>query len=90
MIKLTIERGMLLKALSHIQSVVERRQTIPVLSNVLVEAGSDEVLLRAGITFDDLDAYACNIGPGSFTGIRIGVSTVKGYQLAKPKKMIPS
>ena len=48
----------------------------------------DEVLLRAGITFDDLDAYACNIGPGSFTGIRIGVSTVKGYQLAKPKKMI--
>ena len=47
MIKLTIERGMLLKALSHIQSVVERRQTIPVLSNVLVEAGSDEVLLRA-------------------------------------------
>ena len=47
MIKLTIERGLLLKALSHIQSVVERRQTIPVLSNVLVEAGADEVLLRA-------------------------------------------
>ncbi len=47
MIKLTIERGLLLKALSHIQSVVERRQTIPVLSNVLIEAGADEVLLRA-------------------------------------------
>ncbi|MBQ3035010.1 MAG: hypothetical protein IJD25_03045 [Alphaproteobacteria bacterium] len=34
--KLTIERGLLLKALSHIQSVVERRQTVPVLSNVLI------------------------------------------------------
>ena len=48
----------------------------------------DEVLGRAGITFDDLDAYACGIGPGSFTGIRIGIATVKGYQLAKPKKLI--
>ena len=43
MIKLTIERGLLLKALSHIQSVVERRQTVPVLSNVLIEAGPDAV-----------------------------------------------
>ena len=33
MMKLTVERGLLLKALSHMQSVVERRQTIPVLSN---------------------------------------------------------
>ena len=48
----------------------------------------DEVLSRAGITFDNLDAYACNIGPGSFTGIRIGVATAKGYQLAVPRKLI--
>ncbi len=47
MMKLTIERGLLLKALSHIQSVVERRQTIPVLSNVLIETQGDEVSLRA-------------------------------------------
>lgn len=47
MIKLTIERSLLLKALSHIQSVVERRQTIPILSNVLIETSGDEVLLRA-------------------------------------------
>lgn len=47
MIKLTIERALLLKALSHIQSIVERRQTIPVLSNVLIETAGDEVLLRA-------------------------------------------
>ncbi len=47
MIKLTIERGLLLKALSHIQSVVERRQTIPILSNVLLETSGDQVTLRA-------------------------------------------
>ena len=47
MIKLTIERGSLLKALSHIQSVVERRQTIPILSNVLLETSGDSVQLRA-------------------------------------------
>ncbi len=36
--KLTIERGALLKALGHVQSVVERRNTIPILSNVLLQA----------------------------------------------------
>ncbi len=36
--KLTIERGALLKALGHVQSVVERRNTIPILSNVLLSA----------------------------------------------------
>ncbi|WP_174273931.1 DNA polymerase III subunit beta [Sphingomonas bacterium] len=36
--KATIERATLLKALSHVQSVVERRNTIPILSNVLLEA----------------------------------------------------
>jgi DNA polymerase III subunit beta len=36
--KLTVERAALLKALSHVQSVVERRTTIPILSNVLLTA----------------------------------------------------
>jgi len=38
--KATIERATLLRCLSHIQSVVERRNTIPILSNVLIEAAT--------------------------------------------------
>jgi DNA polymerase-3 subunit beta len=39
--KATIERATLLKGLSHVQSVVERRNTIPILSNVLLEATAE-------------------------------------------------
>src|SRR5260221_775961 len=39
--KATIERATLLKSLGHVQSVVERRNTIPILSNVLIEARED-------------------------------------------------
>ena len=39
--KATIERATLLKGLGHVHSVVERRNTIPILSNVLIEAGED-------------------------------------------------
>lgn len=39
--KATIERATLLRCLSHVQSVVERRNTIPILSNVLIEASDD-------------------------------------------------
>ena len=39
--KATIERATLLKSLGHVQSVVERRNTIPILSNVLIEASAD-------------------------------------------------
>ena len=46
--KATIERATLLKGLSHVQSVVERRNTIPILSNVLLEAnGSGTLRLMA-------------------------------------------
>lgn len=45
--KLTIERAELLKSLAHVQSVVERRNTIPILSNVLLEADGEALSLTA-------------------------------------------
>ena len=45
--KLTIERAAFLKALGHVQSVVERRTTIPILSNVLLRAEPDRLALSA-------------------------------------------
>lgn len=45
--QLTIERAALLKSLAHVQSVVERRNTIPILSNVLLEASSGLLSLTA-------------------------------------------
>lgn len=46
----------------------------------------DEVIKSAGLAYSDLDAVAISKGPGSYTGLRIGVSTAKGlcYALNKP------
>ena len=45
--KLSIERSILLRALSQAQSVVERRNTIPILANVLIECDESTVHFRA-------------------------------------------
>ena len=45
--KFTVDRAVLLKALAHVQSVVERRNTIPILANVLLEAAEGRLTLTA-------------------------------------------
>lgn len=48
----------------------------------------EEVLKQSGQEFNELDAVAVSLGPGSYTGLRIGVSTAKGLCFALDKPMI--
>ena len=67
--KLIIERAALLKALGHVQSVVERRNTIPILSNVKLEATAIELALRAtDMDLEVVESVAANVAtPGGAT-----------------------
>ena len=69
--KATIERAKLLRCLSHVQSVVERRNTIPILSNVLIEASADGLVNVMATDLDlqvveSLDAVSVD-APGAIT-----------------------
>ena len=44
-----------------------------------------ELLTKCGRTFEDIDLYACAAGPGSFTGVRIGVAVIKGLAFGRNK-----
>ncbi|MBR4155879.1 MAG: tRNA (adenosine(37)-N6)-threonylcarbamoyltransferase complex dimerization subunit type 1 TsaB [Bacteroidales bacterium] len=48
----------------------------------------DEVMKEANVSYRDLDAVATSMGPGSYTGLRIGVSTAKGLCYAMEKPLI--
>jgi DNA polymerase-3 subunit beta len=67
--KLTIERAALLKALGHVQSVVERRNTIPILSNVLLSADGEAVSFSAtDLDMEILDEATARVeGSGQIT-----------------------
>jgi DNA polymerase III subunit beta len=81
--KLTIERGALLKSLGHVQNVVERRNTIPILSNVLLEAGSNTL----GLTATDMDLTIIERVPVS-VGAN-GAATVPAHTLYDIVRKLP-
>ena len=67
--KLTIERAALLKALGHVQNVVERRNTIPILSNVLISTrGSGLAFSATDLDMEITDEAEAQIeSPGQIT-----------------------
>ena len=67
--KIIIDRSNLLRPLSHVQSVVERRNTIPILSNVVIKADENHLFLSAtDMDIDILEKFECKvITPGSIT-----------------------
>ena len=49
----------------------------------------DDLLEENGVTIHDIDLFAVDIGPGSFTGVRIGVSLVNALAFASGKPVVP-
>ncbi|MBF0225014.1 MAG: tRNA (adenosine(37)-N6)-threonylcarbamoyltransferase complex dimerization subunit type 1 TsaB [Desulfobacterales bacterium] len=48
----------------------------------------DSALRFSGLNFNELDGFAITVGPGSFTGLRIGLSTIKGLSVASAKPIV--
>ncbi|MFL6856874.1 MAG: DNA polymerase III subunit beta [Allosphingosinicella sp.] len=82
--KATIERATLLRSLGHVQSVVERRNTIPILSNVLIEA-SEEGGIRLMAT--DLDLQINETVEANVT--QPGATTVSAHTLFDIARKLP-
>ena len=57
--------------------------------SVSVMPAVDEVLKKANMTLEECDFFSAVVGAGSFTGIRIGISVVKGFCLAYNKPSLP-
>jgi DNA polymerase-3 subunit beta len=82
--KATIERAVLLKSLGHVQSVVERRNTIPILSNVLLEAREDgSIRLMA----TDLDLQVDESVPANVS--QPGATTVSAHTFFDIVRKLP-
>ena len=81
--KFSIERSALLKAVAQAQSVVERRNTIPILANVLIEAEGDSVQFRA----TDLDIEVVDRAPAKVE--RAGATTVSAVTLNEIVRKLP-
>jgi len=65
---------------------------IPITHSERLLTTIELILREARIAMEDLEGWAISLGPGSFTGLRIGVSTVKGLALAtrKPVAGVPT
>ena len=81
--KISIERGTLLKAVAQAQSVVERRNTIPILANVLIEAEGDSVSFRAtDLDIEVVDRVSAHVE-------RAGATTISAVMLHEIVRKLP-
>ena len=81
--KVTLERAALLKSLGHVHRVVERRNTIPILSNVLLQAKGKTLSLKA----TDLDLEVTEVVPAD-TG-QAGATTLPAHTLYDIVRKLP-
>jgi len=81
--RLTIERAELLKSLQHVQSVVERRNTIPILSNLMLNAGEGQLRLTA----TDMDLAVVDAVPAEVA--QEGATTAPAHMLYDIARKLP-
>jgi len=81
--RVTLERSNLLKSLNHVQRVVERRNTIPILSNVLLKAEDGNLTLKA----TDLDLEVTETTPAAIE--QTGATTVPAHMLYDIVRKLP-
>ena len=74
-----VEDGRLISQYSQCSGLTHSRTLLPM---------AEDMLKNAELTLDKVDLFAVAHGPGSFTGIRIGVSTVKGLAWAADKPCV--
>ena len=68
--KVTVERAELLKSLGHVHRVVERRNTIPILANVLVRAEKSALSLKAtDLDLEVIESIAAEVSPAGSTTV---------------------
>ena len=68
--KITVERSELLKSLGHVHRVVERRNTIPILANVLIKADGGRLSLKAtDLDLEVTDSISAEVSPGGATTV---------------------
>jgi DNA polymerase-3 subunit beta len=81
--KVTVERADLLRSLSHVHRVVERRNTIPILANVLVRADRSQLSFKAtDLDLEVVEAIAAEVSPG-------GVTTVPAHMFYEIVRKLP-
>jgi len=68
--KVTVERAQLLKSLGHVHRVVERRNTIPILANILIRAERGKLALKAtDLDLEVNESIAAEVSPGGSTTV---------------------
>jgi DNA polymerase-3 subunit beta len=81
--KITVERSELLKSLGHVHRVVERRNTIPILANLLIKADGGKLSLKAtDLDLEVTDTISAEVAPG-------GATTVPAHMLYDIVRKLP-
>lgn len=74
------------------QKIYEYNLELGVRLSGFITTAIEEAVAAAGLRLKDIDYFACGIGPGSFTGLRVGLATIKGlsFGLDKPVIAVPT